>query len=381
MLEDEANAPYQQSKRRRTSGDRESVGDDGGNEKNDVDNAEASESQPLRRTQSAQKRNTKDSEKPKHPNQYTKRTANATNGSSPSPSPHKRGIEGSRRQAAIRDVTGSRTSTPTPAEGKTHTWGLPDHLSTLAYLLPPTAGPDNIKLIVPSSKSTNSKNVAAGTSGSERDPETDRIRRASPQPYSHVHLTETPAKVKYPTRRMTLGEMRKRVRNVLDFVSRLQIESVERERRLKFLGISNDNDHGKSSGPSSDVADKGQQALEDADNSTKAPENEEDTEMNIIEEQEAHKSHHTESATASHPDSEQVPEQIPEADPEKTQQAPHQTASEDSGSHKQMSTPTGPSAFADLLNCNSMELVDELTRELVAFQNRFENGSGPGVSV
>jgi hypothetical protein len=36
---------------------------------------------------------------------------------------------------------------------------------------------------------------------------------------------------------MTMGEMRKRVRNIGEYVTRCQIEAVEREKRMKLLGI------------------------------------------------------------------------------------------------------------------------------------------------
>ena len=48
---------------------------------------------------------------------------------------------------------------------------------------------------------------------------------------------ELPARVKYPAKRITTGEMRKRVKNVLEYVGRVQIEEGKRRERAETLGI------------------------------------------------------------------------------------------------------------------------------------------------
>jgi hypothetical protein len=48
---------------------------------------------------------------------------------------------------------------------------------------------------------------------------------------------EAPTKIRYPTKRMTIGEMRKRVRNLLEFVGRVQGEEDKRGERAKLLEL------------------------------------------------------------------------------------------------------------------------------------------------
>jgi hypothetical protein len=81
------------------------------------------------------------------------------------------------------------------------TWQLPDHLAHLSSLLPSEIPqPLNIK-------------TGAG-------PET---------------IQERGVKVKWPTRRMTIGDMNKRVRNMLEYVTREQAQHVERQARVAAL--------------------------------------------------------------------------------------------------------------------------------------------------
>jgi hypothetical protein len=51
-----------------------------------------------------------------------------------------------------------------------------------------------------------------------------------------THL-EPPTRVRYPTKRMTIGEMRKRVRNLLEYVGRVQAEEDKRAERAKLLEL------------------------------------------------------------------------------------------------------------------------------------------------
>ncbi|KAK0551100.1 Histone deacetylase complex subunit [Tilletia horrida] len=196
--------------------------------------------------------------RPKHPNQYTYRPkvrpAEATAPSkqdaksddiarggtpalgravSPTPSPSK-----------ARDRRGansnSRTGTPTPNTNPGGPWILPDHLWSLAHYLPSPA-PIPLTIHVPSTKGISRTAVAAererllaSKNGSSSDAVNDR---ATPQPYNVIDLTEAPSRVKFPGRRMTMGEMRKRVRLISEFVTRMQLEAVERGRRTSALGI------------------------------------------------------------------------------------------------------------------------------------------------
>lgn len=54
------------------------------------------------------------------------------------------------------------------------------------------------------------------------------------EPATHF---EAPTKIRYPTKRMTIGEMRKRVRNLLEFVGRVQGEEDKRGERAKLLEL------------------------------------------------------------------------------------------------------------------------------------------------
>ncbi|GAA5910932.1 hypothetical protein JCM5296_000551 [Sporobolomyces johnsonii] len=94
-------------------------------------------------------------------------------------------------------------------------WSMPEHLKHLAYLLP-TATPEPIS--VPSLPS----------------------HHPSAHPYSdyeHLpHHLEPPTKVRFPAKRVTMPEMKKRARNVLEYLSRVQLEMSERERRHEALG-------------------------------------------------------------------------------------------------------------------------------------------------
>lgn len=224
------------------------------------------------------------SSKAKHPNQYTYRNkdkdriATLSAGSSmdpsgvagmssdhnsgqtgfPTPSPSKaaRG-----RAAGARD-SASRTGTPTPADSKfaaSHpgaAWGMPEHLSHLSELLS-GAVPENLTLNFPSTKGlprTLVASAAASSAAKEREREKlakevvilengetvwkRRFRdRASPQPFQMIAAVETSTKIRFPPKRMTLGEMRKRVRNIGEYVTRTQVEAVERGRRRARLGI------------------------------------------------------------------------------------------------------------------------------------------------
>lgn len=91
---------------------------------------------------------------------------------------------------------------------------LPEHLTHLAYLVPATVGADD--------------------DGSEEARPTDP---ALPEQFALRVPLDPATKIRYPARRMTLGEMRKRVRAIGEYVTRVQIDAVERERRARSLGI------------------------------------------------------------------------------------------------------------------------------------------------
>lgn len=218
------------------------------------------------------------SSKPKHPNQYTYRNkdrlgaisgqdssfsgSNSNDPSSnltgfPTPSPSKGGRG---RNAA----STSRTGTPIPSEAArlavpSHpgsAWGMPEHLSHLSNLLS-SPNPENLTLNFPSTKGlprTLVASAAASAAAKEREREKlgkeeitlengEKVWRrryrdkASPQPFQTISVVENNTKIRFPPKRMTLGEMRKRVRNIGEYVTRTQVEAVERGRRRSRLGI------------------------------------------------------------------------------------------------------------------------------------------------
>lgn len=416
-------------KRRRTSPGVETIDEDG---MEGEEEEEGSASQLSKRaTASSQKRNAKDPDRPKHPNQYTKRAAAANAAASgtetgPGPSPHKTRGDGTRR--STRDTAGSsRMGTPVPGESYSSrkndgTWGLPDHLAHLSFLLPPGVGPELLKVSVPSSKS-GPKGSASTGSGATRDTKTDRIIKASPQPFNIINLTESTTKIKYPGKRMTMGEMRKRVRNILEFVSRLQIESVERERRMRFLGISRDPSSGAiTSGTSSEPKESQSRDEDPAVAAAKAAREEEaktaegvaetkmeeaennDKDASVEEGKEAEQAREEdismkdvqgekEGVTATESFAQETSkvkneEPVAETTEERTtnEEAVPETPAIvdpvliDDNADSDPSNSSGLAAFANIAGSSSMALVDELTRELLAFQTRFGTGNSAAMA-
>ncbi|KAK4054139.1 Histone deacetylase complex subunit [Microbotryomycetes sp. JL201] len=151
----------------------------------------------------------------KHPNQYTYRPKTAGPGAKARASPVKRSKDAGNGESGGggnggRAVGGGGSGRRDGAsEGG---WGMPDHLKYLAHLLPT---PQPRPLVIPgpaqSSMSSNGQDVMA---------------------YS------TPTRVKFPHKRMTLPEMKKRVRHVLDHLSRVRVEMSERDERNEVLNQS-----------------------------------------------------------------------------------------------------------------------------------------------
>ncbi|KZV88338.1 hypothetical protein EXIGLDRAFT_722791, partial [Exidia glandulosa HHB12029] len=136
----------------------------------------------------------------KHPNQYTyrkeqqerRRAEKADGGYQPS---------GARRgKGEGRAPKGDRGDRERDADQPgLASWALPDYLGHLAHILPT----DALQLTAPAS--------ADGEDG-------ERI-----------------VKVKWPGKRMTIGDMNKRVRNIVEFVAREQATSEQRRRRVDAL--------------------------------------------------------------------------------------------------------------------------------------------------
>lgn len=337
--------------------------------------------------------------RPKHPNQYTARRAAAAvaaaaagidnpGSSSPSPSPSKHRLaDGTRKTTSLRDVinNGSQMATPTPNGSQNDyskltnpgaPWGMPDHLSHLAYLLPSLTGPEPLIVNLASTKgmpSTSSNKGAPSTA--TKDGKTDRITRASPQAFQNVSFVEPNTKIKFPGKRTTMGEMRKRIRNILDFVSRLQIESTERERRMKFLGIVKEAKAvavQETTSAESMEEDEPAQVEENKDQGLSVDAEKPET-VQVSDEKDK-------DTTMKDADAEEIIDES-SAVPKDTLEVP--STGPDSpfnnvGTALESVPPLKPTPtlkqFTELYS-PSMSLVDELTRELLAFQQRYGTGA------
>lgn len=123
----------------------------------------------------------------KHPNQYTYRRESA-------PKRERRRDDG-------------HDDAPAPEGNRA---SLPEHLSHLAYLVPAMLG--------------------------DETPPVDAPTDAAVEPFALRVPLDSSTKIRYPARRTTLSEMRKRVRVIGEYVTRVQIEAVEREKRVNYLG-------------------------------------------------------------------------------------------------------------------------------------------------
>ena len=129
-----------------------------------------------------------------------------------------------------------------------------------------------------------------------------------------------------------MGEMRKRVRNIGEYVTRSQIEAVDREKRMKLLGITPEYPD-----PDGQNGEEGDEEEEEEDREADAGENEADA-----------------SAAEGRANGRQK--------------------AEAAGSEEE--EPRRERGLGDDMPM-SMRLMDELTRELIHFQRKF--GVGPGM--
>ncbi|KAI5448814.1 Histone deacetylase complex subunit [Naganishia albida] len=196
--------------------------------------------------------------KAKHPNQYTYRPKTGMSGSSNatptqaalapekaramphSPSKKQAASAASGSNAASRRLGGSGTRGGTPSSvsgstigqgsgggnGGSLSWNLPDHLAPFAYTLPPTP-PSMLEIITPRPAQSGKYKSSSDSAPVMNDP-------ANGETPTHF---EAPTKIRYPTKRMTIGEMRKRVRNLLEFVGRVQGEEDKRGERANLLEL------------------------------------------------------------------------------------------------------------------------------------------------
>ncbi|KAK4054354.1 Histone deacetylase complex subunit [Microbotryomycetes sp. JL221] len=146
----------------------------------------------------------------KHPNQYTYRPKNGAPTAKARASPVKRikDVGGAHNGEGSRGNFGSGSSHRRDAVSEGG-WGMPDHLKHLIHLLPsPQPRPLIVAAPIGSSLSSNGQ---------------DQM------------LYSTPTRVKFPHKRMTLPEMKKRARHMLDYLSKVQLDMSEKDKRNEVL--------------------------------------------------------------------------------------------------------------------------------------------------
>ncbi|ORX37343.1 hypothetical protein BD324DRAFT_625760 [Kockovaella imperatae] len=193
------------------------------------------------------------SSKPKHPNQYTYRPKPAmapaerppVHRHTPTPAlpPPAQHDHGTRRAGAI--ANGIIPPPPNAVSVHNLHWHLPDHLSLFSDLLP-NPKPIALESRAPRTMTYQSKNFyynqkygpfhrdQRDESGNLILPEDLPPREPAGGPLTQL---EPPARVRYPPRRITAAEIKKRVRNVFEYVSRIQVEEGKRKDRAKRIGI------------------------------------------------------------------------------------------------------------------------------------------------
>ena len=193
--------------------------------------------------------------KAKHPNQYTYRpklilpikeieAPQRTHRSTPQPAlpPPAQHDHGTRRAGAI--ANGFIPPPPNSISVHNLHWHLPDHLSAFSDLLP-SVKPTALESRAPRQMTYLSKNYFFnqhyGPFTDERDEEGNLLLPDDPATREPVNglmtQLEPPARVRYPIKRTTTSEMKKRVRNMLEYVTRVQIEESKRKERAAQIGI------------------------------------------------------------------------------------------------------------------------------------------------
>lgn len=144
-------------------------------------------------------------------------------------SPAKRGREDGRKAKAQ-----EREMTPLDGGG----WGLPDHLGYLSYLLP-TPAP------APITVSTIRQDISVPGSATF-PPEDMMMRTPKKEPGSGTSgpalgtVLEPATRVKFPGKRVTIADLRKRSKHLVDYLQKVQIETSEREKRSELINKSVD---------------------------------------------------------------------------------------------------------------------------------------------
>lgn len=159
----------------------------------------------------------------------------------PPPAQHE---HGTRRAGAIASGLKEQPYTAVNVNANTLSWHLPEHLSAYSELLPaphPSALEVRSPRVMPYLPRTHFHNQRYGPFDTERDdrgklrlPGPPRQREPEGDPETHL---EPPTRVKYPIKRMTMADMRRRVRSILDWVNKVRADETRRVERTKILGL------------------------------------------------------------------------------------------------------------------------------------------------
>ncbi|ORY24281.1 hypothetical protein BCR39DRAFT_325129 [Naematelia encephala] len=188
----------------------------------------------------------------KHPNQYTYRPKPPSFAAPPAAaSPRKTAgtpvptapahEHGTRRAEKI--ANGIKEQPFTAVSVSNLSFHLPDHLLAHSDLLSTSPVPLEVRsprtmAFLPRNHFINQR---YGPFTEDRDdddnlllPDEPPVREPTGEPGTHQ---EPPTRIRYPAKRITTGEVRKRVRHVLEYVGRVQQDEAKRHERAKLIGI------------------------------------------------------------------------------------------------------------------------------------------------
>ncbi|WVQ73141.1 hypothetical protein IAR50_002705 [Cryptococcus sp. DSM 104548] len=290
------------------------------------------------------------SHKPKHPNQYTYRPKPPSSvapaaspsrrmGTTPIPSSSAAPLHhehGTRRAGAL--ASAPVVFHPLSVESANHlNWHLPDHLIPFAEALP-SDHPEALEVPAPRVMAylprNHYHNQQYGPFTESRD-EQGRLRLpAVQQPRETVgHQTtqlEPPARIKFPAKRVTSVDIKKRIRTMLEFVGKHQVNEGNRVKRQKLMGI-------------------------------------ETTSTSVIKRREEQREHREEKERRAEKERETL-ERVAEAGEE-------DASMEEAEVLPQLGrTPSPPPISAEAPQRRSVQLMTELTERLIAFQEAFSSG-------
>lgn len=171
----------------------------------------------------------------KQPNQYTYKRGGPGSRGGMKGSPSKRAALAAAAEARHGKHRDDTPSTYEDWINQPPSWGIPDHLSHLSHLLPSQS-----PLPLQVTKFISSPNNSAAPSPITPQGESGTVEQAVESAPSTPAITissslEPSAKIRFPSRRMSIAEMRKRAKSMLDYLARVQVDTVDRSNRNRAL--------------------------------------------------------------------------------------------------------------------------------------------------